>query len=401
MYNLLKANSNLEWANSAETAFQTLKDKLTSAPILAYPRFDRPFTFETDASIDGLGCVLSQEGDDELLHPVAFASRTLTVAERNYSITELECLAIAWSLQTFRPYAYGRPCRVIKDHQALKWLLSQASPSGQLNRWSLALQEYQLEVVCRPSCKNEKADALSRAPLVAALQSPTDDICTVQKKDSQSQMLAEYLESDLLPDDVAEHKEIKHLANQLELDHTGCLVHREPHRRQTSTGQPHIFVPGKLRLQILQAYHKSALGAHQGFLKTADRIKLKYYWPQLDRDVRHFVETCLECQQRKPVPPSVSVPHLNIKSWAPWDIIEVDVMELPLTENGNRYVVAFIDHFMKFIEAFATADQRAETIAKLFFKEIICRYGAPESCCRTVEDVSCLLWSRIFANSCL
>ncbi len=182
LYDLFKKKQIFQWKEAHQCALERLKQLLSSAPVLAYPRFDRPFIFETDASVMGLGCVLSQEDDQGRLCPVAFASRSLTGAERNYTITELECLAVTWSLKMFRPYAYGWPCKVITDHEALRWLLSQATPSGRLNRWSLALQEYQLEVVYRPGRKNEKADALSRAPLVAVMNGP-QDICKEQQKD--------------------------------------------------------------------------------------------------------------------------------------------------------------------------------------------------------------------------
>ncbi len=191
MHALQKKGVAYIWGEWQQAAFDLLKQLLTEAPVLAYPQFDRPFVFETDAWVAGIGCVLSQGDDEKCLRPIAYASRTLTAAEKNYSITELECLAVTWSLKVFRPYAYGRPCKVITDHQALRWLLSQASPSGRLNRWSLALQEYQLEVVYRQGRKNEKADALSRAPLVAAVTA-IESLCAAQKKDPFCRLLVDY-----------------------------------------------------------------------------------------------------------------------------------------------------------------------------------------------------------------
>ncbi len=375
LFSLEKKGVPYVWGDRQETAFNLLKKLLTEAPVLAYPRFDRPFVFETDASTSGLGCVLSQEDDEKCLRVIAYASRSLTAAEKNYSITELECLAVTWSLKLFRPYAYGHPCKIITDHQALRWLLSQASPSGRLNRWSLALQEYQLEIIYRPGRKNEKADALSRAPLVASLTS-SDRLCKAQKNDPICQLLVDYLQNGHLPIDPVEKREVLRLAPLLQVQ-DGCLKTEKPHTQRSDGVEPRLFVPASLRKEVLQAYHGDTLGGHQGVQKTSDKIQLRYFWPRLERDVRDFVRSCPECQGRKNPIPAQNPPVQHIQSRVPFEILEVDVMELPLSYNGNRYLVVFIDHFTKYPEAFATADQTAGTIARLLFEGICCRHGAP------------------------
>ncbi|KAE8888594.1 hypothetical protein PF005_g10759 [Phytophthora fragariae] len=98
------------------------------------------------------------------LQPVAYASKVNSAAEANYSITELECLAVVWSVKLFRPYLYGRSFTIVTDHAALKWLMTSPNPAGRLHRWSLTLQEYEFEIVYRPGSTNVVADALSRAP---------------------------------------------------------------------------------------------------------------------------------------------------------------------------------------------------------------------------------------------
>ena len=114
-------------------SFQTLKEKLTSAPVLFYPSFEKPFVLEIDASIAGLGAVLSpQSQEDGLLHPVAYASHYLTSAERNYSMTELEALAVVWAITHFMPYLYGHDVIVLTDHTAVKVILQ---TSGKHARW--------------------------------------------------------------------------------------------------------------------------------------------------------------------------------------------------------------------------------------------------------------------------
>nr|KAE8930995.1 hypothetical protein PF009_g18933 [Phytophthora fragariae] len=96
--------------------------------------------------------------------PIAYASKVNSSAESNYSITELECLAVVWSVKLFRPYLYGRAFVIITDHSALKWLMTRPNLAGRLHRWSLTLQEYEFTIEYRPGTTNVVADALSRAP---------------------------------------------------------------------------------------------------------------------------------------------------------------------------------------------------------------------------------------------
>ena len=123
------------WTQSCEEAMCQLKEKLTTAPVLAYPSFDKPFTVETDASISGIGAVLSQVQEDAKLHPVAYASRSLSSAERNYSVTELETLAVVWALTRFHSYLYGQSVTVLTDHAAVRAILETPNPSGKHTRW--------------------------------------------------------------------------------------------------------------------------------------------------------------------------------------------------------------------------------------------------------------------------
>ena len=111
------------WDGSCQTAFTALKQKLTEAPVLAYPSFEHPLCLETDASILGLGAILSQEQEDGKSHPVAYASRSLSPQERNYGITELETLAVVWAMNHFKCYLYGNSVTVYTDHSAIKAML--------------------------------------------------------------------------------------------------------------------------------------------------------------------------------------------------------------------------------------------------------------------------------------
>ena len=169
------------WTVEAEHAFRTLKLLLCTSPILAMPDFTRPFTLCTGASDKGLCGVLSQDvnGQEAV---VAYASRSLTPVEKNYTTTEKECLAIVWAVALWCPYLLGKTSLIITDHQCLTWLQTMKEPKGQLARWILALQEYTFEIRHRPGKQNVNADALSCSPALSeppAIQEVPDDGITI------------------------------------------------------------------------------------------------------------------------------------------------------------------------------------------------------------------------------
>ena len=154
------------WTPLADKSFNELKNRLCKAPILSLPDFSVPFVIYTDASDYGLGAVLSQRrGEHECV--IAHASRTLTPAERNYSTTEKECLAIVWTVNYWRPYLLGKAFDIVTDHQSLTWLQGLKEPEGRLARWILALQEYEFEIKHRLGKQHDSADTLSRFPGVS------------------------------------------------------------------------------------------------------------------------------------------------------------------------------------------------------------------------------------------
>ena len=109
--------------------------KLIATPVLAYPDFGRDFIFETDASINRLGAVLSQAQEEGKVHPVTYASRALSHTKRNYAITELETLAVVWAVTHFRYYLYGQNVKILTDHTAVKAVLGAPQPNGKHARW--------------------------------------------------------------------------------------------------------------------------------------------------------------------------------------------------------------------------------------------------------------------------
>ena len=160
---LTKKQVTLHWGPEQESAFTDLKTALTSEPVLALPDFSRQFILMTDGSSTGLGAVLGQhfEGDPKE-RVIGYASRRTTAGEEKFSACELECLALVWATKHFRTYILGREIRVVTDHWALKWLLDLKSGNPRLQRWRMALQEYDMKITHKPGHQHRNADFLSR-----------------------------------------------------------------------------------------------------------------------------------------------------------------------------------------------------------------------------------------------
>ena len=156
-------------------AFEKLKSILSNPPILRLPRVGLQYSLDTDACDEQIGCTLLQTHEDGHRYPIGFWSRQLNDAERNYSVSEKECLAIVWAVQTLRPYLERERFVINTDHHALKWLLNIADASGRLARWRLRLSEFDFEVQYVKGTKNTLADAMSRLPTTGGTSVPTDE----------------------------------------------------------------------------------------------------------------------------------------------------------------------------------------------------------------------------------
>jgi hypothetical protein len=163
--NLLRENVAWDWSQDCQKTFDTIKEKLTQAPILRRPDYSRLFELHTDWSGVGLGAVLVQRDDQGRKYVIAYASRSNNRTERNYSSYAGECLAAVWGVSHFRVYLYGRRFVLLTDHEPLKWSMTNEKLKGMHVRWAHILSEYDFEIKHRPGKRSGDADGLSRNPL--------------------------------------------------------------------------------------------------------------------------------------------------------------------------------------------------------------------------------------------
>lgn len=303
---------------------------MTSAPVLACPHLSQEFILLCDASNTGIACVLSQV-QDEQERIIASASRTLK-AERKYFPTELECLAVLFGIEKFRPYIEGSHFTVVTDHASLKWLDNLKDPSGRLGRWALGIQQYDYTVVHRKGVDSVVPDALSRMfedvvdlNLVTVVNTPTQDNWYNSLLDSVTLNPKKY------PFFRVDYSQLFKFISI----------------SKTSIQAWVRVLPLELRADALRECHDSALGGHFGSDKTFDRIRQLYYWPKMQKDVREYVRKCEKCLAHKPMllKPAGLMGTQRTAS-QPWEIVSADLIgPLPRSSDGFKYLLVVTDLF--------------------------------------------------------
>ena len=157
-----KSSNLIGWDKCPNQSNCWIHVQVTTLPVLAYPKFDKPFIVYTDASTIALGAILQQKDEDGIEHIITYASRTLYQHEKNYSITDLECLAVIWAIKHFHHYLHEQKFLIITDHSALTHLKNMANPVGRLGRWLMTLNGYDFEITNRSGKQHSNVDPLSR-----------------------------------------------------------------------------------------------------------------------------------------------------------------------------------------------------------------------------------------------
>ena len=332
------------WTDEQEKAFNELKDRLSSAPVLAYFNTNAHTQVIADASGVGLGAVLVQKQQDGSFRPVYYAARSLSDVERRYSQTEREALGLVWACERFQLYLIGREFDLLTDHKPLETIYGPRSrPSARIERWVLRLQSFAFKVVYIPG-KQNIADVLSRLSgidqpkrnktevyvrFVAESSVPrtmsTQEIQVASGVDEELELVRDCISSgNFSKCDVA------YRAIQEELTTFGDMVLR----------QTRIVIPKALRKRVLELAHQG----HQGIVKTKARLREKVWWPGIDKDCESYCKECHGCQL-------VSQPNLpdpvesTLLPDGPWQDLALDfVGPFPTGE----YILVMVDYYSRY-----------------------------------------------------
>ncbi|GKD72898.1 putative reverse transcriptase domain-containing protein [Tanacetum coccineum] len=349
-------NKKYEWGKEEEEAFQTLKQKLCSAPILALPEGTKDFVVYCDASLKGYGAVLMQREK-----VIAYASRQLKVHEENYTTHDLELGAVVFALRLWRHYLYGTKCVVFTDHKSLQYILNQKELNLRQRRWIELLSDYDCEIRYHPGKANVVADALSRKerikPLrVRALMMTVHNDLPKQIREAQKEaMKKKYVRKENLG------RLIKPIF-EFRPDGTRCFGNR-------------VWLPrfGGLRDLVMHESHKSKYSIHPGSDKMYQDLKLLYWWPNMKADIATYVSKCLTCAKVKAEhqKPSGLLQQPEIPVWK-WERITMDfVSGLPRTPSGYDTIWVIVDRLTKSAHFLPMKKMDSmEKLTRLYLKEI-------------------------------
>ncbi|PRQ43893.1 putative nucleotidyltransferase, Ribonuclease H [Rosa chinensis] len=374
---MLKKDS-FQWSPEAVTAFESLKQALTSTPVLAIPDFSKEFVIECDASDWGIGAVLSQEG-----HPVAYMIKALAQRHLALSVYDKEMLAAVSAVQHWRPYLLGHHFKIYTDHKTIEHFLGQRITTPAQQKWLLKLMGYDYSILYKAGKNNAAPDALSREGMLATLGVSTPVHTYVEE--IQKACKADPTTSEII---------------QLQSDLNSCKHYTMLNSQLLYKGK--VFVPnsGGWRQRVMAEFHDGLSGGHAGSSRTYERLKKNFAWSGIQKDVKRFVAACEVCQRNHyetRLPPGLLQP-LAIPDKA-WSVLSMDFIEGLPKSDGNSVIWVVIDkltkfaHFIPLKHPFTVA-----TLAQVFVQEVFRLHGMPEAIISDRDPIFLSLFWEAFFN---
>ncbi len=382
LYNLEKKATTWKWGEEEENAFTEAKSLLSKQSLLVYYNPEEPLFLTCDASAYGIGAVIEQKRNG-VMQPVSFASRTLTGAEKNYSQTEKEGLAMVWGVCKFQKYLQGRKFEIWTDHKPLLGLLGEekgvpAMASGRIIRWSILLASYNYTLKYVPGAKIPNADCLSRFPMkMEEYKVPdvgeevllldhmdyttmnADDIRRWTDRDPTLSRVRQAVLSGWRIDEDEQNIQPYYLRKDELSVLKGCVLWGS-----------RVIVPPQGRDAITEELHAT----HPGIVKMKSLARAYLWWPNMDKDLERKVNTCKECQ-------SVRVMRNTKQTLHPWEYPDRAWSRLHIDYAGpmeGRMFLVIVDAYSKWVEVIPTTGCTSKiTVRNL--TQVFTTHGLPDA----------------------
>lgn len=430
LINLLKKESPAVWDASCDEAFERIQKEVSKEPTMAHFEASKESFVECDASDAAVGGILSQLNVQGDLQPVAFFSKSLGPAERNYAIYDKEMLAIIRCFEEWKPELMSAgpdtPIQVLTDHKSLEYFMSTKQLTRRQARWAELLSQYNFKITFRPGAKNGKADLLtrhvhedevSRAKLDPHLQQVLlkpenisqevkDDVgMVVATFEAPSQTLEEYVQEANRAS--ARFEEIRQeLATPTGKDKLhGYKLELCAEREGLVFYESKLLVPESGLTRVISVIHSGREVGHAGVAKTIKAIEATYAFTHMERLVRQYCRNCQDCLRAKPVlrAPAGLLQPLPIPEM-PWMDISVDfVVFLPPTKRKNNAMMVVVDRLSKerhYIPCSAGNEEKgmsAEATAQMFYTYVWRLHGLPAT---IVSDRGSQFVNRFWEHLC-
>ena len=424
----------LDWTPECQEAFEKLKELFVTAPVLAYADYQKPFKVVTDASGIGLGAALYQTDEEGRERPVAFASRSLNPAEKNYPAHKLEFLALKWVVtEQFHEYLYGsKQFSVHTDNNPLTYVMTTAKLDATSHRWAQALGCYNFSLHYKKGSTNVVADALSRIQWdpprnehgeyvieqqdVPAFLTPNqeENTCYENAVGCRAINLSTLIHlQGVVPVATSEWERRQREDEVLGLVHK-LMDQKQLHTRRFTTGDPEelglylrehrnlirtkgliyrkrrkadesglrlqFCVPKTSREDAMRGCHD--LMGHLGKDRSLDLLSDRFYWPKYLQHMEDRIKNCERCLRAKK---RTETPELvNISAAYPMELLHMDYLTVHQTEypgaaRKHTQILVLTDHFTRYAQAYVTKNQKAETVAKCLWENFFCVYGFPRA----------------------
>lgn len=379
--NLLVKDTPFQFNDDCLNAFDTLKQKLTTAPIVTAPDWSLPFEIMCDASDIAVGAVLGQR-KDKLLHVIYYASHVLNPAQLNYATTEKELLAVVYAFDKFRSYLLGSKVIIYTDHAALRYLFSKQESKPRLLRWILLLQEFDLEIRDKKGTENTVADHLSRLEKM----DETDEKRPIKDLFADEHILAvtvmpwfadfaNYMVGRTIPCDFNSQQRKKFLHD------CKSYVWDEPFLYKRGVdGLLRRCVPEDEQEKVLWHCHDSSYGGHFSGDRTAAKVlQSGLFWPTLFKDAFTYVKRCDRCQRTGNISKRNEMPQNPVLEVEIFDVWGIDFIGPFPSSCLKMYILVAVDYVSKWVEAIATQTNDAQVVVAFLKKNIFSRFGVPRA----------------------